>query len=343
MLPSELGFKMPAEWTRHQRTFMEWPLIDALWPKPFEEVLPAYAEIVKKILEFEPVTLIVKAEVSKQAAEFCDSEVEIIELEHNDSWIRDNGPTFLTNSSGKIAAVNWMFNAWGGKYPFELDNMVASSILARFKVPRFDAPFIMEGGSIHVDGEGTLLTTEECLLNKNRNTNLTKPEIEVLLKLYLGIEKVIWLKQGIFGDDTDGHVDNVACFAAPGVIIIQTCANKADQDYKLSKENIEILKKTKDAKGRAFKIIEIEKPEPYYYEDTLLTLSYLNFYFVNGGIILPVFGGKNIERDFNAENILKGVFPDRKIVTVNGLIVARGGGNVHCLTQQMPEGEPAIL
>jgi agmatine deiminase len=342
MLPSELGFNMPAEWTRHQRTFMEWPVIEAIWPEPFEEILPSYAEIVKKISQFEPVTLIVKPEVSKQAADFCGPEVEILELEHNDSWIRDNGPTFLTNEKGQIAAVNWIFNAWGGKYQCEQDNMVAPKVLKHLGVKCFEAPFIMEGGSIHVDGEGTLLTTEECLLNKNRNAHLSKIDIEELLKNYVGIKKVIWLKQGLFGDDTDGHIDNVACFAAPGVIIIQTCSDKNDPDYVLSRENLEMLKNATDAKGRSFKIIEIEKPEKTFYEDTLLTLSYLNFYFVNDGIILPIFGGKNTEKDKNAEEILKNVFPDRKIITVNGLIVARGGGNVHCLTQQMPEGKPTL-
>lgn len=343
MLPSELGFNMPAEWTRHQRTFMEWPIVEAIWPEPFEEILPSYAEIVKKISEFEPVTLIVKPEVSKQAVGFCGPEVEILELEHNDSWIRDNGPTFLTNEKGQIAAVNWIFNAWGGKYQCEQDNMIAPKVLKHLGVRRFDAPFIMEGGSIHVDGEGTLLTTEECLLNRNRNAHLNKKDIEELLKNYVGIQKVIWLKQGLFGDDTDGHIDNVACFAAPGVIIIQTCSDKNDPDYVLSREDLKMLKNATDAKGRSFKIIEIEKPKKTFYEDTLLTLSYLNFYFVNGGIILPIFGGENTEKDKNAEEILKNVFPDRKIVTVNGLIVARGGGNVHCLTQQMPEGKPTLL
>jgi agmatine deiminase len=339
MLPSQLGLKMPAEWTNHQRTFMEWPIVEALWPEPFEEIIPDYLRIVEKISEFEPVTLIVKPEVAKQASKLLGAKVEILEIEHNDSWIRDNGPTFLRDSKNQISAVNWIFNAWGGKYPCKQDNLVAPSILKHYGIRGFDAPFIMEGGSIHVDGEGTLLTTEECLLNSNRNGNLNKLEIEEQLKSYLGIEKIIWLKRGLFGDDTDGHIDNTACFAAPGIIIIQTCSDKSDPDYEIANENLRTLKNSTDAKGRVFKIIEIEKPHNAYYDGTLLTLSYINFYFVNGGIILPVFGGINVERDKAAENTLKEIFQDRKVVTVNGLIVARGGGNVHCLTQQMPEGK----
>lgn len=339
MTPRELKFKMPPEWAAHQRTFMEWPVIEALWPGPFEEVLTSYGEIVKAIASFEPVTLIVKPELVSQAKEYCGKDIEYLELEHNDSWIRDNGPTFLLDPSGQLAGVNWIFNAWGGKYPCKEDNLVASAVLNQLGIRRFDADFVMEGGSIHVDGEGTLLTTEECLLNKNRNSHLNKNEITELLKNYLGIEKIVWLKKGLHGDDTDGHIDNVACFAAPGVIITQVCNDPEDPDYELSKENLETLRKERDAEGREFKIIEIEKPERTFYEDQLLTLSYLNFYFVNGGIILPVFGGRNSQRDQNAAEILKGVFPERRVVPVDGLVVARGGGNVHCLTQQMPAGK----
>lgn len=341
MFPSKLGFKMPPEWARHQRTFMEWPIVEALWPEPFTEILPAYADIVKKISEFEPVTLIVKSEVAEQAMSFCGNHAEFLKMEHNDSWIRDNGPTFLKNQEEQILAVNWIFNAWGEKYPCVEDNKVAALVCEHYGVPYVNTPFVMEGGSIHVDGEGTLLTTEECLLHSNRNPRLGKPEIEEYLKGYLGIEKIIWLKRGLFGDDTDGHVDNVACFAKPGVVIIQTCSDQSDPDYEISRENLKTLENATDAKGRHLQIVEIEQPEKTYYGDMLLTLSYLNFYFVNHGIILPVFGDKNIERDKKALEVIKSVFPDRKVVTVNGSVVARGGGNVHCLTQQMPEGKPA--
>ncbi|MCX7923290.1 MAG: agmatine deiminase family protein [Clostridia bacterium] len=338
MLPKGYNYKMPPEWAKHKCTFMEWPIKEALWPEPFEEILPAFADVANTIAEFEPVYLIAKPDVAKQALEFCSPKVKVVEFEHDDSWIRDNGPTFVVNPEGKVAGINWIFNAWGGKYPCENDNLVAPKILDYIGVPRFDVPIVMEGGSIHVDGEGTLLTTEECLLNKNRNPHISREEIEDTLKQYLGVEKFIWLRKGLYGDDTDGHVDNVACFAKPGIIIMQTCSNPNDPNYEISRENIETLKKSTDAKGRRFEIVQIEQPPAAYYEDTHLTLSYLNFYFVNGGIILPVFGGECSETDKAAESTLAKVFPDRKIAKVNGIKLVRGGGNVHCLTQQMPEG-----
>jgi agmatine deiminase len=337
MYPAELGFKMPPEWEGHSRTFMEWPVKEAIWPEPFEDILPAFADIVKKIAGFEPVTLIARPELAKEAARYCGGTgVEILSLEHNDSWMRDNGPTFVTNSKREIAGINWIFTGWGGKFQAQDDNQVASRLLHHLGVPCFDIPIVMEGGSFHVDGDGTLLTTEECLLNTNRNPDLSKDDIETILKKSLNISKIIWLKNGWVGDDTDGHVDNVACFARPGVIITQVCNDPADPNYGISKENLKILETAQDAKGRNFEIIQIEQPPAEFYQDNRLTLSYLNFYFVNGGIILPQFGGQALGNDQKAQNILQQVFPERQVVTINGSIIARGGGNVHCLTQQMP-------
>jgi len=343
MNPAELGFSMPPEWSQHLATLMEFPVREALWPEPFEDILEAYGDIVKKISRFEPVKLVVRPDMVEKAVEVCGPDIEILQMEHNDSWMRDNGPTFVKNDRGEIAAINWKFNAWGEKYPYEMDDLVAPKVLEALGVPRFDVPIVLEGGSIHVDGEGTLITTEQCLLNKNRNPNLTKGEIEDVLKNNLNVKKIIWLKQGLYGDDTDGHVDNVACFARPGVILIQTSSDPSNPNYETSKENLEILRNETDAKGRTFEIIQIEQPAEAYYNDLLLTLSYINFYFVNGGIILPQFGGKYAETDKMAKEVLKSTFPDREIVTIDGLKIIRGGGNVHCLTQQIPAGVPAKL
>ncbi|MCX8130208.1 MAG: agmatine deiminase [Clostridia bacterium] len=343
MYPAQLGFKMPPEWTKHAGTFMEWPIKEALWPEPYEEVLEAFADVAKKISRFEPVMMIAKPDLSEQAVRFCGSGIKILEMSHDDSWMRDNGPTFVINDEGELAGVNWKFNAWGGKYPCENDNLVASKLLHTIEVPCFDAPIVMEGGSIHVDGEGTLITTEECLLNKNRNPHMTREQIEDIIKKYVGIQKIIWLKKGLYGDDTDGHVDNVACFARPGTVLIQTTKNPENPNCQRSVDNLEILRNTTDAKGRKFEIIEIEQPDEGYYNGAYLTLSYLNFYFVNGGVILPVFGGKYSRTDKKAEEVLKNTFPEREIVTVNGLPIIRGGGNVHCITQQMPVGIPAKI
>lgn len=263
--------------------------------------------------------------------------IDCLAIPHNDAWLRDNGPTFVVNQAGELAGVNWRFNAWGGKYaPWDLDDQVAPAILANSRTPRFDAPLVMEGGSLHVDGEGTLLTTEECLLNPNRNPGLSRARIESYLQQYLQVSRVIWLKRGLSGDETDGHVDNIACFAAPGAIIIQVCDDPADENYAITQENLAILSQATDARGRPLTIIPIPQPPRRDYQGKRLTLSYLNFYLVNDGLILPVFGGDAAATDQEAARILAGLFPGRRIRPVNGLAIIAEGGNVHCTTQQMP-------
>ncbi len=331
-------YQMPAEWELHERTLIEWPIKKSLvWPNNHEEVIKGYAEVANAIAAFEPVTMIVTEDTISEASTLCGDNVDMITIPHNDAWCRDNGPTFLLNENKNLAAMNWKFNAWGERFvPYDLDDLVAQTVLNHFQVPYTNADFVLEGGSIHVDGEGTLLTTKECLLNKNRNPHLSMEDIEKRLKEHLGIKKIIWLNQGLFGDETDGHVDNVACFAKPGTILIQTCKDKMDPNYVVSEENLEILRNATDAKGRELEIVEIPNPPARYYKDVRLTLSYLNFYLVNGGIILPVFGGDAEEYDRKAQQILQRVYPDRTIQTVDGMSLIKEGGNVHCITQQMP-------
>lgn len=330
---------MPAEWTRHERTFMSWPVQESMvYPDDHECVCEGYAQVVRAIAEFEPVSVLVNEDDLALAQRHLDEpNIELIPIAHSDAWLRDNGPTFLVGPNGELAGVNWKFNAWGGKYaPWDLDDEVAPQILERMGVRRFDAPVVMEGGSIHVDGEGTLLTTEECLLNVNRNPELSRNQIEEILKQFVNIEKIIWLGRGLAGDETDGHVDNVACFAAPGKVIIQTCDDPSDENYEISQENLRTLREAVDAKGRKLEIVELPQPPKSMFEESRLTLSYLNFYFVNGGIILPVFGGAAEETDREAARILAETFPDRRIRTVDGMAIIKEGGNVHCTTQQMP-------
>jgi agmatine deiminase len=312
------------------------------YPEDYEAVCLGYTEIIRAIIEFEPVTIIVNPADAVKVSRFLQNElIEYLLIEHNDAWLRDNGPTFIINDLGETAGVNWRFNAWGGKYAhWDLDDQVACLILRHFRVKKFDAPLVMEGGSFHVDGEGTLITTEECLLNPNRNPALSKDRIENELMNFLNVNKVIWLKKGIYGDETDGHVDNVACFAAPGKILMQVCNDPDDENYSISEENIKILNSEKDAMGRNLEIIPIRQPPRMFYNKKRLTLSYLNFYFVNGGIILPVFGGKAQETDRLAVQVLSEVFPQRRIRTVNGMSIINEGGNVHCITQQMPMVDP---
>lgn len=333
-------YYMPAEWEQHERTLIEWPVRSSMvWPQNYTSVCKGYANVAKAVAEFEAVTILVNEDTAKEAQALCGEEIEYLMVSHNDAWYRDNGPTFLINQEKKLSAVNWQFNAWGGKYPqYDLDNDAAWKVLKHFQIPYVDAPIIMEGGSIHVDGKGTLLTTEECLLNKNRNPHLSKGQIEEQLKHYLNVSKVIWLKRGLFADETDGHIDNVACFAKPGVILLQVCHDSEDPNYEITMENLEILRNSTDASGNSLKIIEIPQPPARYYLGERLTLSYLNFYIVNDGIVLPIFGEEAGQTDRQAQEILKQLFPERRVVTVDGMSLITEGGNVHCITQQMPLG-----
>ena len=365
MYPIELNYKMPAEWAKHARTYISWPVKSSMChPEDYAAFCRGFAETILAVAEFEPVTIVVNPIDLEEnscinrlgfkcngrivpllqknvTGEPSPCDIEYLCIDHNDAWLRDNGPTFLVNDTGGIAGVNWRFNAWGGKYaPWDLDDKVASEILNAVGVKRFDVPLVMEGGSFHVDGEGTLLTTKQCLLNPNRNPQLTSEQIEAELKKFLNIRKVIWLKNGFDGDETDGHIDNIACFAAPGKILIQICIDPEDENYAITQGNLKILGEETDARGRKFEIIQIKQPPKLCDPKTgrRYTLSYLNFYFVNGGLILPIFGDVAEETDRLAVQVLSDLFPERRIRTVDGMKLIREGGNVHCITQQMPEG-----
>jgi len=343
MYPTDLNYKMPAEWVKHLRTYISWPVQSSMcYPEEYDAVCLGYGEIIQAIAEFEPVTVVANpADSEKLSHLFRNDLIEFLFIDHNDAWLRDNGPTFLIHDTGGLAGVNWQFNAWGGKYePWDLDDQVAPIILKSVEVKCFDAPLVMEGGSLHVDGEGTLLTTEQCLLNPNRNPELTRDQIEAELKKFLNVRKVVWLKNGLDGDETDGHIDNIACFVAPGKILIQICDDPEDENYVITQENLKILGEETDALGRKFELIPIQQPPKLCDSETgrRYTLSYLNFYFVNGGLILPAFGGVAAETDRLAVQVLGKLFPERRIRTVNGMAIIREGGNVHCTTQQMPEG-----
>lgn len=333
------GNTMPAEWEKHQRTFLEWPVRDSLiHPENYAEVCGGYALVIQAISAFEPVTVLVNPDAVEEARHLCGSSADLLMIPHNDAWARDNGPTFVRDKVGALRGISWRFNAWGEKYkPFDLDDAAAGRILEHYGVPCLNVPMVLEGGSIHVDGEGTLLTTEQCLLNPNRNPALTRAQIEDQLMQSLNVSKVLWLGSGLFGDETDGHVDNVACFVRPGSILMQVCYDRQDPNYEITQKNREVLERETDARGRMLDVIEILQPPARFYQGDRLTLSYLNFYFVNGGIILPVFGGDAQETDRAASDTLKRLFPDRKVVTVDGMPLIKEGGNVHCITQQMPE------
>lgn len=336
MFPVDQGFYMPAEWHPKGRTFMEFPVREIVWSN-ISEARVAYATVANAISEFEPVTMIVKSEKIDKARALCNSSVQLLELEHDDSWMRDNGPTFVINDKHEIAGVSWQFNAWGEKYtPYANDNLLANRLLEHLNIPAFNVDIILEGGAIHVDGQGTLITTKECVLNNNRNKNITCEKLEEYFYRYLNIKKVIWLNKGLYGDETDGHVDNVACFVAPGHVVIQAPSDKNDPNYPNFVENLAILKETTDCNDKPLEITIIPQPPQILYQGVPLTLSYINYYLVNGGLILPTFGGVATDTDNNAKSILQELFPERKIIPVNSLEIIKGGGNIHCITQQMP-------
>jgi len=266
----------------------------------------------------------------------CAGKVEIFEVPLDDSWARDMGPTFLRGPDGAHAAVQWRFNAWGNKYqPYAEDAQLATRIAKATGARIYDAPLFNEGGAIHSDGRGTLLTMEQTLLNPNRNANLTQQEVEEILALYTGARRVIWLGEGFSDEETDGHVDNIACFVAPGRLLVGAQSSKSHPDYEPAREVIRRLKKARDANGDTIDVIEIEQPrkERMDWNGRLMQASYINFYLPNGGVVMPSFGDPNDER---ARALLATCFPDRDILQIDALDIVEGGGGIHCITQQEP-------
>ncbi len=334
--PKQAGFFMPAEWHPHERCWMAWPCHPSTWSKiGLERARIAYARVAQAIAQFEPVTLLVNPGDEESAKQYCGKNIELITLPINDSWTRDTGPTFLLNQEQQLAGVDWIHNAWGGNYPdYALDNQIASAVLKLSQAHYFHAPLVMEGGSFHVDGEGTILTSRECLLNTNRNPHLSQQVIEQYLYDYLGGEHIIWLNQGLLGDETDGHIDEIACFIAPGKVLCLITTDQQDPNYLRLQENFEILKSAKDAKGRTLEVFTVEQPPATYLEEERLTLSYINFYLANKGIVMPAFGYESYDKA--AYQLFTQLFPGYQIMQIDALDVFAGGGGIHCITQQQP-------
>lgn len=334
--PTESGFKMPAEWHPHAGCWMAWPCHLPSWENTgLERARAAYARVAQAIAQFEPVTMLVNPGDEETAALMCGAEIRLKTLPINDSWVRDTGPSFLLNEAQELAGVDWIHNAWGGNYEdCELDNKIASAIIHETKALGFKAPLVMEGGSFHVDGEGTVLTSRECLLNPNRNPNLSQEEIENYLHSYLGTKKVIWLNNGLLGDETDGHIDEIACFIAPGKVLCLITHDKEDANYQTLQENLALLNAATDACGRTLQVYTVEQPPATFLGEERLTLSYINFYLANNGIVMPAFGHE--QHDKAAFNLFTELFPDRQITQIDALDVFAGGGGIHCITQQQP-------
>ena len=335
--PAEDGFIMPAEWHPHDRCWMAWPCREAHWGERLDAAREASAEVARAIAAFEPVTMIANPENLAEVSLRCGAGVACLPLAHDDSWMRDIGPTFVVDAKGGVAGVDWRFNAWGELFhPYDRDAAVARAVLEHLELPRYAPPLVLEGGAIHVDGEGTLLTTEQCLLNPNRNPDLSKAEIEALLGAHLGVRQVIWLGQGLEDDKTDGHVDNLACFVRPGVVLALSTEDPEDGNYAALADNLARLRAAKDAKGRALEVVEMPQPERGEGGDGLrLGKSYVNFYIANGGVVLPSFEDA---KDGSAHEILAKCFPERALRQVPALDIVHGGGGIHCITQQQPSG-----
>ena len=345
--PAALGYFMPAEWQPHEATWLSWPKDPLTWPDRVPQVQEIFLQMMAALAPYEVVNLLVDdAETEARVRQRCDfasaDNIRIQRLQTVDSWIRDYGPNFLLNRSAPTLAYNdWIFNAWGNKYEeLKRDDTIPAQLEATLGMQRFEPGIVMEGGSIEVNGNGVVMTTEQCLLNPNRNPDLDRGAIEEYLKSYLGVQQVLWLGEGIVGDDTDGHIDDIGRFVAPDVIVSALEDDPADANYELLQDNLRRLQKATDDDGRNFEIVTLPMPgvvaaanDNSARELDRLPASYANFYIANNVVLAPIFGHENDQR---ALDTLQSVFPSRRIVGINCEPLVWGMGTIHCVTQQQP-------
>jgi agmatine deiminase len=353
LTPAALGFRMPAEWEPQEAVWLSWPHRRATWPRHFRPIPRKFAEIVATISRFEGVRVNCAAELQPGAKRLCTqagaamARVTFYNHPTNDAWCRDHGPIFVKRArTGEVALTDWKFNAWGGKYsPFDRDDQIPSCIARALGLRRFAKKMVLEGGSIDVNGAGLLLTTEACLLNKNRNPDLTRSEIEQALRDMFGVRTVLWLGDGIVGDDTDGHVDDLSRFFAAGGIVAAVERNRRDRNFAALDENLARLRALRTPAGKKFRIAELPMPAPVYCDGQRLPATYANFLVINGGVLMPAF--RQPRRDAEAAEVLAACFPGREIIPIDCLELVWGRGALHCISQQQPssakatEGKPA--
>ena len=343
--PSKLGYRMPAEWQRHTATWLTWPKDPETWPNRVPQVEEIFLQMMAALAPHEIVNLLVddaqaEADVRARCVFSGAENIHCHQIPTVDSWIRDYGPNFLVNDRNQLAYNDWIFNAWGNKYEeLKQDDSIPARLESLLQAPRFTPGIVMEGGSIEVNGAGCVLTTEQCLLNANRNPHLRKDEIEEYLKSYLGVERVLWLGEGIVGDDTDGHIDDIARFVAPNVIVCAVEDDPEDANYKLLQDNLQRLRAMTDAQGSAFEIVTLPMPGVVGGAGTdnrnldRLPASYANFYIANEVVLAPVFGHAN---DARAVETLARLFSARRVVAINCEPLVWGMGTIHCVSQQQP-------
>jgi agmatine deiminase len=322
---------MPAEWTPHDRCVMAWPARESMWGPQLATAKDDYAEVARAIARTEPVLMVANIGRGSEARAACaGANVDVVEWPIDDSWTRDMGSVIVATDGGRRAGVDFVFNSWGEKFlPYDEDARFAARMCETLDIERIDAsPFVLEGGAITVDGEGTLITTEQCLLNPNRNPTLTRDEIETQLRRFLGVERIVWLPYGILeDDDTDGHVDNVAAFVGPGRVVAQTTSDRDDPNYERLYRNFVLLQ------SAGLDVIALDVLARATVDGEAVVVPPLNAYIANGSVIVPVTDGEPARRSLA---IWKEIFPDREITGVPGATLAYGGGGVHCITQQVP-------
>lgn len=357
--PAADGFRMPGEFEPHAGCWMLWPERASNWRLGAKPAQAAFAAVATAIATAERVSVGVSSRQYVQARAILPEAIRVVEMSSDDAWMRDVGPTFVVDKRGEVRGVDWVFNAWGGLngglyFPWDQDELVARKVLEIESCARYRAPLVLEGGAIHVDGQGTLLATEECLLNPNRNPHLDKGQVETLLHDYLGVTRILWLGKGVVNDETDGHIDNLCCFARPGEVILTWTDDKRDPQYRVSMDAYERLMDARDARGRRFKVHKLIQPGPLHrtleeardidaHEGVRprpagerLAASYVNFYLANRALIFPLLDPK---RDKHALRQLQKIFPERRIIGVQAREILLGGGNIHCITQQVPAGK----
>jgi agmatine deiminase len=340
--PKELGFRFPAEWEKHSSTWLSYPHNEVSWPGKIHTIFPYYHEFIKEVSKGEWVNINVLDETMFSKVQ-NDLELASVDLQQirfhlhptNDAWCRDHGPAFVVNDeTRKKAVVNWKYNGWGSKYPAELDTVIPTRIATLLELPVFYPGIVMEGGSVDFNGAGSLITTTSCLLHPNRNPGINQSEIEKKLIDYYGVEQVIWLGEGIEGDDTDGHIDDLTRFVNEDTVITMVEENKDDFNHQPLKENLEYLKKVRLWNGKQLNIVEVPMPKPLYYKDQRLPVSYANFYICNAAVIVPTY---RCEQDQQAIDLLQQCFRDRPVIGIDSVEIIWGLGSWHCLSQQEPE------
>lgn len=352
--PIEDGFRMPGEFEPHAGCWMLWPERPDVWRENGRPAQQTFIEVASAIAQFEPVWMGVSPASYPIARAQLPPSIKLIELDYNDAWMRDNGPTFVVNDASELRGIDWDFNAWGGLYrDWKADDQLASQVLGLRGYGRYNCHLVMEGGAIDVDGQGTLIATEQSLLDPLRNPGRSRDEVEAVLRAYLNVQKVIWIAEGTHEDETKGHIDNLCCFVRPGVVALTWTDDQDDPQHPISLAALEQLSQEVDAQGRPLQVVKIHQPTPMQStaaeatgvmdfpgtlprnENERLAGSYINYYVANGGVIVPQF---NDRFDTAARETIQSLFPNRKVVGIYAREILLGGGNIHCITQQQPMG-----